>query len=145
MRYGVAPDHQTIKRVAAAFERTAKQPGFRFRGNVEIGRDLAIEEVRRAYDVVVLAYGAATDRRLGVPGEELAGSHAATDFVAWYNSHPEHDTDRYDLRHERAVVVGLGNVALDVARVLVPRSPEELAATDISEAALHGVARESRA
>jgi len=135
VRYGVAPDHQSIKRVAAAFERTAKHPAFRFRGNVEIGRDLALEELRRAYHAVVLAYGAATDRHLGVPGEELAGSHAATAFVGWYNSHPDHEHDRYDLGHERAVVVGLGNVALDVARVLI-RSPDELAPTDISDAAL---------
>ncbi len=142
VRYGVAPDHQTIKRVAAAFERTAKQPAFRFRGNVEVGRDLALEELRRAYHVVVLAYGASSDRRLGVPGEELAGSHAATAFVAWYNSHPEHVQDRYDLTTERAVVVGMGNVALDVARILV-RKPEELAPTDIADHAL-GALRESR-
>ena len=142
VRYGVAPDHQTIKRVAGAFERTAKQPGFRFQGNVEIGRDLAMEELRRAYHAVVLAYGAATDRRMGVPGEDLAGSHAATAFVAWYNSHPDHEGDSYDLSHERAVIVGLGNVALDVARVLI-RKPEELAATDIADAALTAL-RESR-
>lgn len=142
VRYGVAPDHQTIKRVAAAFDRTAKQPGFRFQGNVEIGRDLAMEELRRAYHAVVLAYGAATDRHLGVPGEALAGSHAATAFVAWYNSHPDHESDRYDLSHERAVVVGLGNVALDVARVMI-RKPEELAATDIADTALAAL-RESR-
>jgi ferredoxin--NADP+ reductase len=142
VRYGVAPDHQTIKRVAAAFERTAKQSGFRFRGHVEIGRDLALEELRRAYHAVVLAYGASSDRRLGVPGEELAGSHAATAFVAWYNGHPEHEEDRYDLSSERAVVVGLGNVALDVARVLV-RPHVELAGTDINERALAAL-RESR-
>jgi len=135
VRYGVAPDHQTIKRVAAAFDRTAKQPGFRFRGNVEVGRSLSVEELRTAYDVVVLAYGASTDRRLGIPGEDLEGSHAATAFVAWYNSHPDHGANRYDLSSERAVVVGIGNVALDVARVLV-RSPEELKATDIAEPAL---------
>jgi ferredoxin--NADP+ reductase len=142
VRYGVAPDHQSIKRVAAAFERTAKQPGFRFRGNVEVGRDLALEELRRAYHAVVLAYGAATDRHLGVPGEDLAGSHPATAFVGWYNSHPDHAHDRYELGHDRVVVVGLGNVALDVARVLI-RRPEELAATDISDAAL-GALRASR-
>jgi ferredoxin/flavodoxin---NADP+ reductase len=142
VRYGVAPDHQTIKRVAAAFERTAKQPGFRFRGNVEVGRDLAVEELQRAYDVVVMAYGASSDRRLGVPGEDLAGSHAATAFVAWYNSHPEHKSDRYDLTAECAVVVGMGNVALDVARILV-RRPEELAPTDIADHALAAL-RESR-
>jgi ferredoxin--NADP+ reductase len=135
VRYGVAPDHQTIKRVAGAFERTAKQPGFRLRANVEIGKALAVEELRRAYDLVILAYGASADRRLGVPGEDLAGSHAATSFVAWYNAHPDHQHDSYDLSSERAVIVGMGNVALDVARVLV-RSTDELAATDISEPAL---------
>jgi ferredoxin/flavodoxin---NADP+ reductase len=135
VRYGVAPDHQSIKRVAAAFDRTAKQPNFRLRANVEIGKALALEELRRAYQLVVLAYGASADRHLGVPGEDLPGSHAATSFVAWYNAHPDHQHDEYDLGTERAVVVGMGNVALDVARVLV-RSPEELAATDIAEPAL---------
>jgi ferredoxin--NADP+ reductase len=138
VRYGVAPDHQTIKRVAAAFERTAKQPGFRFRGHVEIGRDLALEELRRAYHAVVLAYGASADRRLDVPGEDSAGSHAATAFVAWYNGHPEHQDDDYDFSNERAVVVGIGNVALDVARILV-RPPAELAVTDITERALEAL------
>jgi ferredoxin--NADP+ reductase len=135
VRYGVAPDHQSIKRVAAAFDRTAKQANFRLRANVEIGKALSVGELRRAYQIVVLAYGASTDRRLGVPGEELAGSHAATAFVAWYNAHPDHQHDEYDLGTERAVVVGMGNVALDVARVLV-RSTDELAATDIAEPAL---------
>jgi ferredoxin/flavodoxin---NADP+ reductase len=142
VRYGVAPDHQTIKRVAAAFDRTAKHSTFRFRGNVEIGKDLSVEELRSAYHAVVLAYGASSDRRLGVPGEDLQGSHAATSFVAWYNSHPAHRADRYDLSSERAIVVGLGNVALDVARVLV-RNPDELAGTDISGAALAAL-KESR-
>jgi ferredoxin--NADP+ reductase len=141
VRYGVAPDHQTIKRVAAAFDRTAKNPAFRLRANVDVGGAISVEEVRSAYDVVVLAYGASTDRHLGVPGEDLQGSHAATAFVAWYNSHPDHGTARYDLSHERAVVVGIGNVALDVARVLV-RSPEELRETDIAEPALSAL-RES--
>jgi ferredoxin--NADP+ reductase len=138
VRYGVAPDHQTIKRVTAAFERTARQVGFRFRGHVEVGKDVALEELRRAYHLVVLAYGASSDRQLGVPGEALAGSHAATAFVAWYNGHPDHEHDDYDLASERAVVVGLGNVALDVARVLV-RPLVELAVTDIADAALEAL------
>jgi ferredoxin--NADP+ reductase len=142
VRYGVAPDHQTIKRVAAAFDRTAKQSTFRFRGNVEVGSAVSVEELRSAYHAVVLAYGASSDRRLGVPGEDLLGSHAATSFVAWYNSHPAHRADRYDLSSERAIVVGLGNVALDVARVLV-RNPDELAGTDISGVALAAL-KESR-
>jgi ferredoxin--NADP+ reductase len=135
VRYGVAPDHQTIKRVAAAFERTAKTPGFRFVGNAAVGSAVAVEELRRAYSVVVLAYGASTDRQLGVPGEELAGSHAATAFVAWYNGHPDFFDRTFDLDTDRAVVVGMGNVALDVARVLL-RKTEDLAATDIADAAL---------
>jgi ferredoxin--NADP+ reductase len=142
VRYGVAPDHQTIKRVTAAFDRTARHVGFRFRGNVEVGKDVALEELRRAYHLVVLAYGASSDRQLGVPGEALAGSHAATAFVAWYNGHPDHEHDRYELSSERAVVVGLGNVALDVARVLI-RPPVELAVTDIAEPALAAL-RESK-
>ena len=135
VRYGVAPDHQTIKRVAAAFERTAKTPGFRFVGNATVGSAVAVEELRRAYSVVVLAYGASSDRHLGVPGEALRGSHAATAFVAWYNGHPDFVGETFDLDTERAVVVGMGNVALDVARVLL-RSTKDLATTDIADDAL---------
>lgn len=142
VRYGVAPDHQSIKRAAAAFDRTAKHPQFRFRGNVAIGNRLSVQHLRRSYDAVVLSYGAATDRKLGVPGEDLRGSHAATAFVAWYNAHPDFVSQRFDLSHERAVVVGMGNVALDVARILV-RRPAELAETDIYEPALLAL-RESR-
>jgi ferredoxin--NADP+ reductase len=138
VRYGVAPDHQTIKRVSAAFERTAKSPGFRFIGNAHVGSVIAVEELRRAYSVVVLAYGASADRQLGVPGENLAGSHAATSFVAWYNGHPDFVGQTYDLDTERAVVVGMGNVALDVARVLL-RSTRDLAATDIADYALEAL------
>jgi ferredoxin--NADP+ reductase len=142
VRYGVAPDHQTIKRVSAAFEKTAKLPGFRFVGNAAIGSSVAVEELRRAYSVVVLAYGASTDRHLGVPGENFSGSHAATGFVAWYNAHPDFIGETYDLDSERAVVVGMGNVALDVARVLL-RSPDDLATTDIADHALEAF-RKSR-
>jgi ferredoxin--NADP+ reductase len=142
VRYGVAPDHQSIKRVAAAFDRTAKHPKFRFRGNVDVGHKLSVLQLRRSYDAVVLAYGAAADRKLGVPGDDLLGSHAATAFVAWYNAHPDFVSQRFDLSHERAVVVGMGNVALDVARVLI-RSPAELAETDIYGPALLAL-RESR-
>jgi ferredoxin--NADP+ reductase len=138
VRYGVAPDHQTIKRVAAAFERTASAPGFRFVGNAAVGSTIAVEELRRAYSVVVLAYGASTDRQLGVPGETLAGSYAATAFVAWYNGHPDFAGETFDFDTERAVVVGMGNVALDVARVLL-RSTSELAATDIADYAFEAL------
>lgn len=142
VRFGVAPDHQRIKKAAAAFERTASHAAFRFFGNVEIGRDVTIEELRTHYDQVLIAIGAAADRRLNVPGEDLEGSHAATNFVGWYNGHPDYTHHRFDLSHERAVVVGVGNVALDVTRILV-RSPDELATTDIAGYALEAL-RKSR-
>jgi ferredoxin--NADP+ reductase len=142
VRFGVAPDHQKIKRAAAAFERTAAHERFRFFGNVEVGRDLTLSELRAHYDQVLVAIGAATARGLGIPGEDLAGSHAATSFVGWYNGHPDHRQDRYDLSTQRAVVVGVGNVALDVSRILV-RSADELARTDIAPYAIEAL-RSSR-
>ena len=135
VRFGVAPDHQKIKKVSAAFERTANNPGFRFLGNVNVGSDVSAEELKNHYDQVVYAYGSATDRRLGVPGEDLLGSHPATAFVGWYNAHPDFVSEQYDLSCERAVVVGMGNVAMDVTRVII-RSPDELATTDIAPYAL---------
>jgi ferredoxin--NADP+ reductase len=135
VRYGVAPDHQGIKRVQVAFERTATLPGFRFFGNVEVGRDLSVPELLAGYHAVVVATGAALDRSLDIPGEDLVGSYAATSFVGWYNGHPDFVDLKFALAAERAVVVGMGNVALDVARVLL-RDRAELAKTDISDAAL---------
>jgi ferredoxin--NADP+ reductase len=135
VRYGVAPDHQGIKRVQAAFERTAAQPGFRFFGNVEVGRDVSVDELRRGYHAVLFATGAALDRSLDIPGEDLEGSYAATSFVGWYNGHPDFVDAKFSLAAERAVVVGMGNVALDVARVLL-HDRDELAKTDITDAAL---------
>lgn len=135
VRYGVAPDHQTIKRVQGAFERTALLPGFRFFGNVEVGRDVSVAELLGGYHAVLFATGAALDRRLGVPGEDLDGSYAATALVGWYNGHPDFVDARFALDTQRAVVVGMGNVALDVARVLL-LDRAALAKTDISEAAL---------
>jgi ferredoxin--NADP+ reductase len=140
LRYGVAPDHQNIKRAGAAFERTAQSPRVRYVGNVAVGRDLTVAELLAEYDQVLFAIGAATDKKLGVPGEELAGSVAATAFVNWYNGHPDSSADSYDLSHERAVIVGMGNVALDVARLLV-RRPSELANTDIADYALSALAQ----
>src|SRR5262249_14622891 len=116
VRLGVAPDHPKIKSVSRAFERIAQQPGFRFLGNVEIGRDLAHADLLELYDGVVYAVGAQTDRRMGIPGEDLPGSWPATAFVAWYNGHPDFQDLQFDLTHERAVVIGNGNVAVDVAR-----------------------------
>lgn len=129
VRYGVAPDHQKIKAVTERFSETAARPGFRFFGGVEFGTDVTLDDLEAHYHQVLFATGAQTDRRLGIPGEDLPGSIAATDFVAWYNGHPDHADDEYDLSCERAVVVGVGNVALDVARIL-SLSKEELWRSD---------------
>jgi ferredoxin--NADP+ reductase len=142
VRFGVAPDHQKIKNVTAAFDKTAAHPGFRFFGNVELGKDVTIEDLRAHYHQIVYTTGAQTDRRMGIPGEDLRGSHPATDFVAWYNGHPDYREHRFDLSQERVAVVGVGNVAVDVVRILC-RTAEELAATDIGDDALAAL-RESR-
>ena len=139
VRLGVAPDHPNIKAVSRAFERTARQPGFRFLGNVEVGRDVEHDELVRLYDAVVYAFGAQTDRRLGIPGEDLPGSWAATEFVAWYNGHHDFQDLSFDLSGERAVVVGNGNVALDVARMLA-LTRDELAQTDTIDPAIDAIA-----
>jgi ferredoxin/flavodoxin---NADP+ reductase len=138
VRLGVAPDHPNIKAVSRAFEKTARAPGFRFLGNVEVGSDILHEELVEHYAAVVYAFGAQTDRRLGIPGEDLAGSWPATAFVAWYNGHPDFQNLDFDLSHERAVVIGNGNVALDVARMLA-LTPEELAPTDTTDAAIRAI------
>ncbi len=111
VRLGVAPDHPEIKAVSRVFEKIAKEPAFRFFGNVELGRDVSPAELARLYDGVIYAVGAQTDRRLGIPGEDLPGSWPATAFVAWYNGHPDFQELEFDLSGERAVVVGNGNVA----------------------------------
>jgi ferredoxin--NADP+ reductase len=139
VRLGVAPDHPNIKAVSRAFEKIAQRPGFRFFGNVEIGRDVEHDELVRLYDAVVYAFGAQTDRRLGIPGEDLPGSWPATAFVAWYNAHPDFQELPFDLSCERAVVVGNGNVAVDVARMLA-LSAEELAPTDTTDEAIAAMA-----
>jgi ferredoxin--NADP+ reductase len=139
VRLGVAPDHPKLKEVSRAFEKTAQRPGFRFFGNVELGRDVAHEDLTRVYDAVVYAVGAQTDRRLGIPGEDLPGSWSATELVAWYNGHPDFQELTFDLSHERAVVVGAGNVALDVVRMLA-LTDEELAPTDITDRAAEAIA-----
>jgi ferredoxin--NADP+ reductase len=138
VRLGVAPDHPKLKTVSRAFERIAERPGFRFLGNVEIGRDLQHDDLARLYDAVVYAVGAQADRRLGIPGEDLPGSWPATEFVAWYNGHPDHPHLHFDLEVERAVVIGVGNVALDVARMLA-LTPEELGPTDTADAAIAAI------
>jgi ferredoxin--NADP+ reductase len=132
VRLGVAPDHPELKTASRIFEKTAAKPGFRFFGNVEFGRDVTHDELTELYDAVVYTVGAQTDRRLGIPGEELSGSWAATEFVAWYNGHPDYQQLEFDLTGDRAVVIGNGNVAIDVARMLA-RNREELAPTDATE------------
>ena len=138
VRLGVAPDHPKLKTVSRAFEKIAERPGFRFIGNVEVGRDITHGDLVRLYDAVVYAVGAQSDRRLGIPGEDLAGSWPATEFVAWYNGHPDYQDIDFDLDVERAVVVGVGNVALDVARMLA-LTPEELAPTDTTDRAIAAI------
>jgi ferredoxin--NADP+ reductase len=142
VRLGVAPDHPKLKTVSRAFERIADLPGFRFLGNVEVGRDLTHEDLVRLYDAVIYAVGAQTDRRLGIPGEDLPGSWPATEFVAWYNGHPDFQQLELDLNVERAVVVGVGNVALDIARMLA-LTREELAPTDTTDAAIEAIVSSS--
>jgi ferredoxin--NADP+ reductase len=138
VRLGVAPDHPKLKSVSRAFERIASKPGFRFFGNVEVGRDLSHAELVGVYDAVVYAFGSQTDRRLGIPGEDLPGSWSATEFVAWYNGHPDYQDLSFDLNVERAVVIGNGNVALDVARMLA-LTPDELAPTDATDPAMTAI------
>jgi ferredoxin--NADP+ reductase len=138
VRLGVAPDHPKLKTVSRAFERIAAKPGFRFLGNVEVGRELTHADLVRLYDAVVYAVGSQTDRRLGIPGEDLHGSWSATEFVAWYNGHPDFQHLSFDLDVERAVVIGNGNVALDVARMLA-LTPEELAPTDTTGPAIDAI------
>jgi ferredoxin--NADP+ reductase len=142
VRLGVAPDHPKLKTVSRAFEKIADQPGFRFLGNVEVGRDLHHADLVRLYDAVIYAVGAQTDRRLGIPGEDLPGSWAATEFVAWYNGHPDFQHLDFDLDVERAVVIGNGNVALDVARMLA-LTHEELAPTDATDPSIAAIAASS--
>jgi len=142
VRAGVAPDHQKIKAVTVAFDKVAAHPRFRFFGGVELGKDLSVADLRAHYHQIVYTTGAQTDRRMGIPGEDLPGSHPATEFVAWYNGHPDYRDCQFDLTQERVAVVGVGNVAVDVARILC-RTPEELAKTDIADYALEAL-RHSR-
>ena len=135
VRSGVAPDHPKIKSISAQFEKTALDPRFRFFGNIVVGEHVQTTELAERYDAVIYAVGAQSDRALGIPGEELPGSVAAVDFVGWYNAHPHFEEMAPDLSTGRAVVVGNGNVALDVARILVT-DPDVLATTDIADHAL---------
>ncbi len=142
VRYGVAPDHPQLKSVTRVFERIASTPGFRFMGNINVGRDIAIDELSECYHAIIFATGAEHEKSLGIPGEDLPGSHSARAFVAWYNGHPDYRDHTFDFNHECAVIVGQGNVALDIARILA-KSPDELRTTDIASHALEQLA-ESR-
>jgi ferredoxin--NADP+ reductase len=135
VREGVAPDHQSIKAVTRIYDKIAANPNVRYFGNVTFGADIHHEDLKKYYDQIVYAVGAPSDRRMGIPGEDLVGSFPATAFVGWYNGHPDYRDFEFDLSGERAVVVGNGNVAMDVARILVT-NPDELAKTDIADHAL---------
>ncbi len=139
VRGGVAPDHQKIKSVTRVYDRSAQHPGFRFFGNVTFGQDITHDDLAARYHAIVYATGAQTDRRMNIPGEDLPGSHAATEFVGWYNGHPDYRDLEFDLSQERVAVIGNGNVAIDVVRMLA-RSPRELQDTDIADYALEALA-----
>lgn len=133
VRYGVAPDHPRIKSITTSFSEVFEEtPGVRFLGNVHVGTDVTLEELRAHYDAVVFASGAPGDRRLGIPGEDLAGSHPVREFVSWYQGHPDSAPDAFTLGGSRAIVVGVGNVALDAARMLA-HTTEALRRTDVPE------------
>src|SRR3954468_14296918 len=129
VRAGVAPDHPKIKSVTRMYEKTAAKPGFRFFGGVALGEDIQRDELLERYHAVVYAVGTSDDNRLGIEGEDRPGSHAATEFVAWYNGHPDYADREFDLSTSRAVVIGNGNVAIDVARMLL-LDPDEVSITD---------------
>ncbi len=135
VRSGVAPDHPKIKSVTRAYDKTCRHERFRFFGHVELGTDIGRRDLLERYHVVCYTTGTSTDRHLGIPGEDLRGSHAATEFVSWYNGHPDHSGLEIDLQAKQAVVVGAGNVALDVARMLA-LAPSELAGTDTADHAI---------
>lgn len=135
VRSGVAPDHPKIKSVTRVYEKTASHERFRYYGNVELGKDVTPEDLREHYHAIVYATGSPSDRPLGIPGEDLEGSWAATDFVGWYNGHPDQRDLSFDLSCKRAIVIGNGNVAIDVARMLT-LDDEELACTDTADHAL---------
>lgn len=141
VRSGVAPDHQKIKSVTRVYDKIASQPNFRFFGHVEYGVDITMEDLKKHYHMIIFATGAETDRRMSIPGEDLKGSHTATEFVAWYNGHPYYGESQFDLSPESVAIVGVGNVAVDVARILC-RTGEELGETDIADYA-HDALKES--
>lgn len=138
VRSGVAPDHQKIKSVTRVYDKIASNENFRFFGLVEYGKHITIDDLKRHYHIVIFATGAQTDRKMNIPGEDLDGSHTATEFVAWYNGHPDYKDYQFDLTQEKVAIVGVGNVAVDVARILC-RTEEELMQTDIADYALEAL------
>jgi len=138
VRFGVAPDHPEIKNVAKVFDRTAGKEGFHFFGNVKLGQDISLSDLQTYFDAIIFACGAETDRHLNIPGEDLKESHTATEFVAWYNGHPNYKDRQFDLSQEVAIVIGQGNVAVDVSRIL-SKTSEELEKTDIAAHALEAL------
>ncbi len=139
VRGGVAPDHPKIKSVTRVYDKTAARDGFRFFGNVKLGRDISVDDLERHYHAIVYTFGAETDRHLGIPGEDLPGSHSATALVGWYNGHPDYADRQFDLSCDRAVIIGNGNVATDVARMLA-LTEEELRETDTADHAIEALA-----
>ena len=142
VRFGVAPDHAKIRNVIKVYEKTAAVGEFSFWGNVSIGKDITVEELREYFDAVIFAFGAASDRRLGIPGEDLKRSYTATSFCAWYNGHPDLQDFEFDLNHEVVVVIGQGNVAMDVTRILALPT-QVLAKTDMASHAVEALGRSS--
>ena len=139
VRHGVAPDHAKLKQAIQLYDKIAEASEYTYLGNVTVGRDLAVEELKKTHHAIIFACGAESDRKLGVPGENLRGSHTATEFVGWYNGHPDYRDRTFDLSHEVAIIIGQGNVAADVSRILA-KSIDELKHTDISDHALEVLA-----
>lgn len=135
VRNGVAPDHPKLKQAIKLYDKIAQAEEFTFLGNVTVGRDIAVDELCKTHHAVIFACGAETDRKLGIPGEDLPGSYTATEFVGWYNGHPDYRNQTFDLSHETAVIIGQGNVAADVSRILA-KTVDELKHTDIAQHAL---------
>jgi ferredoxin/flavodoxin---NADP+ reductase len=140
VRSGVAPDHPKLKEAILVYDRIAHAPGFNFLGNVSVGRDVSVAELRAAHHAVIFACGAETDRRMGIPGEDLPGSYTATEFVGWFNGHPDYRDRTFDLSQGVVAIVGQGNVAADVCRILA-KPVAQLRATDIAEHALDALAK----
>lgn len=138
VRGGVAPDHHKIKSVTKVYDKIASNPNFRFYGNVEFGKDVTLDDFQNHYHAIIFAVGAQTDKELGIPGEQLVGSHPATEFVAWYNAHPDYRDEKFDLSQENVAVIGVGNVAMDVVRILAS-TYDELYQTDIADYALEAL------